>query len=368
MYKTLPNINLLVSNCYSYLYLLSIMKNMSKMMKYIHFNKSNKKFEIRTTDIPPSNPDETLIKINATCINRLDILEKKGLYKTESPDDIMGVEFVGQKVDPVTLEIKEPDTYYGSIVKNGTYAEYVACKTDHLIKFDFGGSIADYAAVPEAFITAHQLTSYYSDISKDDIVYINAGASGVGSSLLQICKQVYNCKIVCSCSNDPYKIDLVTNLGADLIIDYKNETDEVIEDKIMKFTDGKGVKCIFDCVGPSKSSLYEKILAHDSTWVLYGLLGGKKADSPQVISTLLWKRAKIIGTTLRYRSDEYKSKLISSFRDALLPYFVDGKLKPIVGNVIELDINSKEAGTKIEEAHNLMETNINRGRIVVTYK
>ena len=340
---------------------------MQKTMKYLSFNKDKKMFEILSRALPVPDQSQTLLKVKAICINRLDLMEKRGSYKLEDPDSIMGIEFVGQKVDPNTLQVLDNGNLFGTIVRQGAYAEYVACRTDHLIDFNYKACPEEFAAIPEAFLTAFQLIYNYSNIKNGDTVYVPAAASGVGTALIQLCKQMKNCKVIASCSGDESKVKLVKELGADLIVNYKEESDKQIQDKVNEFTGGKGVNCVFDCVGPSNSSLYTSILGLDSSWILYGFLGGVKTDNENFMGKVLRNRIRIIASTLRYRSDDYKAQLISDFRDNVKGLLAESKVKGIVGNVFELDFNKESATKVMEDAHKVMETNKTCGRIVVKY-
>lgn len=340
---------------------------MQKTMKYLSFNKEKKMFELLKRAIPVPDKSQALLKVKAICINRLDLLEKRGMYKVQDPDSVMGIEFIGQKVDPNTLQVLEDGSMYGSIIRQGAYSEYVTCKSDHLINFNYKVDLEEYAAIPEAFFTAFQLIHNYSNIRKGDTVYIPAAASGIGTALIQICKHLMECKVIASCSGDDSKVKLVKDLGADLIINYKELSDKEIQDKVSELTEGKGVNCVFDCVGPSKSTLYTNILGTDSSWILYGFLGGVKTDNESFMAKVLAKRISIIASTLRYRSDDYKTKLISDFKSNVLDLLRQGKVKGIVGNVFELGFDNENATKVMEDAHKIMESNKTCGRIVIKY-
>merc|ERR1712130_823556 len=77
-------------------------------------------------------------------------------------------------------------------------------------------------------------------------------------------------------------------------------------------SNGRGVDIILDCIGGSYSEGNLASLATDGRWVVYGLMGGAEVSGP-VLGGVLRKRASVIGTTLRSRSDDYKAQLAAAF-------------------------------------------------------
>jgi len=149
------------------------------------------------------------------------------------------------------------------------------------------------------------------------------------------------------------KIDVAKGLGAK---DGANYKDGSFVDKIQNFTNGRGVDVVLDCVGGSYWQQNSDVLAMDGRWVIYGTMGGIKVEG-DLIGRILRKRLALVGSTLRARSVEYKSKLVSSFSDVALDKFGSGAYRPIIAQVFPL---SDLAG-----AHRLMESNANTGKIII---
>ena len=89
---------------------------------------------------------------------------------------------------------------------------------------------------------------------------------------------------------------------------------------------------ILDCVGASFSNNTIQLLSEDSRWVIYGLMGGAKVDLD--LGKLLRLRTNLMFTTLKARSDEYKTDLIQEFTEKVLGGFEEKKLKPVIGKVL----------------------------------
>ncbi len=361
-------------------------------MKYLAFNKDAKHFEISTAELPIPAETDYLVKVKATCLNRVDILEKTGKYKAVQDNKILGVEFVGIPVDYNSLEPLNGSStkLIGGIVRGGAYAEYALIKKTHAFVFDFplasfehealaqsiknirpdNQSIDDLiaaAAIPEAYMTAYQLLQYYGNVEEGSFVYIPAAAGGIGSAAIQLAKHLMKAKVIASASSDE-KINFCKKLGADVVLNYKDLSDENFVSTVMEVTGGKGVNCILDCIGPSKASMHGKIIAEDGHWVLYGFLGGAKGPCDNLMSDILYKRVSLIGSLLRNRSDEYKAKLVSDLTRDVMPLFRNDAIRPVVGASFDLDLNETSDAQVMDMAHSLMEQNKSIGRIIVSFK
>ena len=127
--------------------------------------------------------------------------------------------------------------------------------------------------------------------------------------------------------------------------------------------------CIFDAVGPSQSSLISGIIRNRGKWVLYGLLSGIRLENSLLMNAILRKNLTVSGFTLRSQSTEFKSDLIRSFKADVLPRILSSELKTVVDRVYEVEWEKGESHVKyIDEAHNLMASNLNKGKIVVLFK
>lgn len=98
-------------------------------------------------------------------------------------------------------------------------------------------------------------------------------------------------------------------------------------------------------------------LGMDARWVMYGTMGGLKVTPEANFTRLIQTRSSIIASTLRNRSDPYKSQLVQRFRDEVLPGFEDGTLTPVVDKVFKL--------SEVAEAHAYVESNASIGKVVM---
>lgn len=126
---------------------------------------------------------------------------------------------------------------------------------------------------------------------------------------------------------------------------------------------GGNFNAVLDCVGSDNYEATIELLDIDGRWILFGLLSGFKTNLN--LASLLAKRISLISTTLKTRTDQYKDNLIADFTKTALWGFDKQELKPIIYKTITCDWTSVEP---FIEAHKLMESNINVGKIMIEFK
>jgi tumor protein p53-inducible protein 3 len=334
---------------------------------------------IEKTIIPELKPDEYLMKVAALGINRAEIIQKKGFYPPPpGASTILGLEAVGRIVDPETLEpiniltttntSNDQAPLFGAIVGGGSYAQYMAVKKANLLQMPENLTLEQNAAIPEAWFTAFQLLWEVAKIQEGDWVYIPAAASGVGLAAIQLVKQCFGGRVIASCGSEDKKM-FCEQFGPDYVINYKDPamTPEKIQEVILEKTGGKGISVCLDCVGPSSWGLYSNVLAMDARLVVFGYLGGMGCTDTSLLGKLVFKRISILGTNIRTRDVEYKSKVINMFNSLAVPKFQDGTMQPNVHIKYKLDFTNPEHGKIMAEGHRVMEANENIGKIIFEF-
>lgn len=138
---------------------------------------------------------------------------------------------------------------------------------------------------------------------------VHAGASGVGTSLIQILKNVLNVDTVyATCGSDAKKRYLEDNLNVSKVFNYKKAEEENFDELISELTDKKGVDVVFDCVGGSYWEKNLESLGVDGELILYGLMGGGSVNG-NILAKILRKRIHLKSTTLRARSVDVNRNL-----------------------------------------------------------
>ena len=200
---------------------------------------------------PVCDDNEILVQVMAAGINPVDTkVRKNGPMIKGETSPILGCDGAGiiEQVGANVTRFQAGDAVYycygGLGQQAGNYAEYitvpesfVAAKPDCL---DF----IDAAAAPLVLITAWESLFDRARIQSGQKIFIHAGAGGVGHIAIQLAK-LAGCEVATTISSSE-KADLVKQLGADLVINYKEQD---VSETLLNWTDGQGVDVAFDTVG-----------------------------------------------------------------------------------------------------------------------
>jgi putative PIG3 family NAD(P)H quinone oxidoreductase len=314
---------------------------------------------LQVTEVPDPvpGPEEVVVEVVATALNRADLLQRRGLYPSPPlagfpppAPEIPGMELsgrvaaVGERVGAVAVGDEVM-----AIVNGGAYAERVVVHERQLLRVPEGVDVADAAAVPEVWITAWDALVLQGGLTSGRVALVHAGASGVGTAAIQLVKAL-GARVVVTASGG--KVDACRSLGADLVVDYHTQ-DFVAE--VDGFTAGAGVDVVLDVVGGDYVDRNVACLRVGGTIVLVGVMGGGRTDVN--VGGLLPKRATLVGTVLRARPLEEKIAVTRRFAAEVLPLFDSGALRPVIDSRFPLD--------EVAAAHERMESNANVGKIVV---
>lgn len=300
---------------------------------------------------PIGGPEDVVIKVRATALNRADLLQVMGMYPNPRPAslEIPGLEFSGTVHavgERVTLW-RQGDEVMG-IEAGGAYAELIATHERQVMRVPQVVGVADGAAIPEVFLTAWDALVLQGGLTSGRWALVHAGASGVGTASIQIAKSI-GARIAVTCSSA--KMDLCRDLGADLVLErspaaWFTEAMAAVPD---------GFDTILDVVGGEEIERNLQAIAMKGRIVQVGLMGGSSV--PVNVYALMGRRASWIGTMLRARPIEEKIVLTRRFAAEMLPLFDDGTLRPVIDSRYPFD--------QIADAHRHMAANANAGKIMV---
>jgi len=314
---------------------------------------------LRVVDVadPIAGPEEVLVEVVATALNRADLLQRRGLYPSPPlagfpvpAPEIPGMEFAGRVValgDRVS-SLEVGDEVMG-IVGGGAYAERLVVHERQTMPIPTTVSLRDAAAIPEVFITAFDALVVQGGLTSGRTALVHAGASGVGTAAIQIAK-AFGARVIVTASAG--KLAACEALGADLAINY---TAADFVEGALGFTGGDGVDVVLDVIGGDYVNRNISALRVGGCIVQVGTMGGGRTDVN--IGMLLPKRATIIGTVLRARPIEEKIAITKRFAAEMLPLFDQGRLSPVIDSRFPL--------SAIAEAQAQMESNANTGKILI---
>ena len=307
--------------------------------------------QIEDVPSPVPGPDQILVDVAHTALNRADTLQRMGGYPDPRGLDveIPGLEYAGT-VAAVGADVtgwSVGDRVMG-IEAGGCYAEQIVTHARQALPVPANVDLADAAAIAEVFLTAWDALVVQGGLTSGRWALVHAGASGVGTAAIQIAKGI-GARIAVTCSAG--KIDACRELGADVVIE-RSPNDWLSE---LKAAVPGGVDVVLDVVGGEEADRNMRAVAMDSTIVQVGLMGGGSA--PVNMGLLLMKRITWIGTTLRARPVERKLELCQRFISEMLPLFDSGALVPV--------IDSRFAFADVADAHRHMESNASVGKILL---
>lgn len=306
---------------------------------------------LREVPDPTPGPEEVLVEVTGTAVNRADVLQRLGLYPgPPAAHEIPGLEYAGRVADVgERVGLWSVGDEVMGIVGGGGYAERLTVHERQVMPVPDGLDLSDAAAVPEVFLTAYDALVVQGGLTSGRTALVHAGASGVGTAAIQLCRAI-GARVVVTASAG--KVDACRELGADLAVDYGR--DDFVE-AVDGFTGGRGVDVVLDVIGGDYVDRNLRSVRPTGRIVQVGVMG---AGSAQVsMGLLLSKRIQLIGTVLRARPLEEKIAATRRFVDEVLPRFTDGSLRPV--------IDRRHPLAEVADAHRRMEANENVGKLVL---
>jgi NADPH2:quinone reductase len=307
-------------------------------------------------EVGDPGPEQVRIAVAAAGVNRADVLQRRGLYPAPPgvPADVLGLEFagtveaVGDEVDPSWIGRRAM-----GIVAGGGQAGALLTRADALLPVPDNLEWEQAAALPEAFLTSFDALVSQGRLAPEEVVLIHAVGSGIGTAALQLAGASNALAIGTSRTADKLRrCEEEHGLPVGLAV-----TDGTFADAVLEATDGHGADVILDTVGAAYLEQNLAALAPGGRLVVLGLLGGATGTLP--LGTLLAKRARIVGSVLRSRSDEDKAALTAAVAERLGPLFNDGWLVPVVDEVF--------AAADVAAAHARLESDDTFGKLVLRF-
>lgn len=306
------------------------------------------------SDVPDVayGPDEVLLDVRATAVNRADLSQARGNYPPPpGVTDIMGLEASGvvRATGPNVTEWEAGDRVC-CLLPGGGYAERVAVPAGMLLQLPPDWSFEQGAAIPEVWLTAFVNLFQEGMLQEGETVLIHAGGSGVGTAAIQLAR-VAGATVFITAGSEG-KLQAGRELGASQAINYK-ESD--FAEEVLQFAD-KGVDLILDPVGATHFARDLRILREGGRLVVIGLLSG--AQSEINLAFVLGKSLRIIGSRLRPRPPQEKIQITSAFAQRFWPLFAEGILQPIIDRIFPLP--------DAQAAHRYVLENRNTGKVILS--
>ncbi len=312
-------------------------------------------------DVPTPSPasDEVLIEIHCAALNRADLMQRAGDY----PPPPGSPEWMGLEVSGIIIAMGDEAAQkcrfkigdaVCALLGGGGYAEYVTVRYDMLLSIPASRSMAEAAAMPEAYCTAYLNLFLEGGAKAGDTLLMQAGASGLASVVIPMAK-AFGLTVITTVRGTALA-ERIRPLGADRIID---TTAESLEDVLKELLDaGKPVDIAIDCLGGEGMGRCLPYLARGARWIILAALAGNMTEID--LKNIYVRNIRIIGSTLRSRTPDYKAKLLSLLERDVWPKVAAGLIPPSIYHVLPI--------TEAEEAHALMQSGKHNGKIVLTVR
>ncbi|MEM1348526.1 MAG: NAD(P)H-quinone oxidoreductase [Myxococcota bacterium] len=304
----------------------------------------------RETTRPEPEPDQVLIEVRAAGVNRADLSQRRGAYPPPpGASPTLGLECAGvvAAVGDTVTRLEVGDDVF-ALLTGGGYAEYTTAHEGTVELLPDGLNYTEGAAVAEVYATAYLNLFVEAGLKPGDWALIHAGASGVGTASLQLCRALGVHAIATASTG---KQQVLRDLGAHPI-------DRLAEDflpRVKELTGGRGVDVILDPVGADYLERNVDALSAYGRLVIIGLMGGRAAELN--LGRLMVKRLRVIGSVLRARPDEEKAALFDRMREEVWPMLTDGTLEPIIHATYPI--------ANAQAAHEVMARNENTGKLIL---
>ena len=274
---------------------------------------------------PEPGPDDVLIAVRFAGLNPADVVQREGRYPAPpgSPEDVPGLEVAGtvEHCGERVSSWKPGDRVFG-LVGGGGLADRVLAHERCVARVPDTLDEQGAAAVPEAFVTAHDALFTQGRLRPGETVLVHGASGGVGTAAVQLCVGVGS-RVIATLRSANVE-DAVAALGA-----------EVVPEQDFPWGMPANADVIVELVGGVHFPANFEVLALRGRIVIVSVAGGSEIDL--ALGTLMQKRATIVGTGLRARPLEEKAAAIRAFEREVVPSLASGRLRALVDSVYPVD-------------------------------
>jgi len=298
---------------------------------------------------PTPGPDDVLIDVAATSVNRADLYQRQGKYPPPpGASAILGLDAAGtvRSVGERVRRFRAGDRVM-ALLTGGGYAERVTAHHGSVMRIPESWSMDEAGAFPEVYLTAFLNIFRVGGARAGDTLLVHGGLSGVGTAAIQLAREAgLHCVVTVGSAE---RVTRALELGADAAFDYH-------DDWAAGVAALGPVDLILDPIGARYLETHLGLLATGGRLVAIGGMGGVRRaeiDWP----TLMSKRISLIGSTLRSRTAEEKAAIVLDLEDRFGAAIAEGRLKPVIDKVFPL--------TEAPEAHRRIVSSRHVGKIVL---
>jgi NADPH:quinone reductase-like Zn-dependent oxidoreductase len=271
-------------------------------------------------DDPVPGGREVLVEVTYAGLNPADLGQRRGAYAPPrgSPRDVPGIEVAGRVIDhdPNVRRWQIGDRVFG-LVGGGGLADRVVVPEELLAPIPGTLDDAAAAAIPEAFVTAHDAVFVQGELRPGESLLVNGANGGVGTAAIQLARAI-NAHVIAA-TRSPATAERLERLGACETVDL--DRDERPRD----------VDVVLELIGGGNIPRDIERLMTQGRVVVVGTSGG--TDATLHLRTLMTKRGRIIGTTLRSRTLPEKAAAVAAFERSVVPLLETGAVAAVIDRV-----------------------------------
>ena len=308
---------------------------------------------------PVMGAEDCLVEIHCAALNRADLMQRDGDYPPPPGcPEWMGLEISGKIVEMGEIAKEKSNYKIGdevcALLGGGGYAEYANIKYDMLMPVPKGRSLVEASAMPEAYATAYLNLFHEGKAKAGDTLLMQAGASGLASVVIPMAK-AFGLRVITTVLTAEIA-EKIKPLGADIVVDTSRENlADVLKQQL---AEGHPVDVAIDCLGGASMGSCLPYLSHGARWIMIAALAGQITEID--LKNIYVRNVRIIGSTLRSRTPEFKAALLAELVEKVWPKVEAGMMKPSIYKVLPI--------TEAEAAHAILQRGENVGKVVLTVK
>ena len=272
---------------------------------------------------PTPSGDDVLVAVRYAGLNPADLAQREGRYPAPpgSPPDVPGIEVAGTVLacGPTARRFAPGDRVFG-IVGGGGLADRVLVHELHVTSVPERLDDLAAAAVPEAYVTAHDAAMIQAELRPGELLVVNGANGGVGTAAVQI-GAVSGARVLATVRTAELR-ERVALLGATAI-----DPAELVE----RARAEGGADVVLELVGAPNLDPDLLALAVKGRIVIVGT--GAGAEAPLDLRKLMGRRARLLGTFLRARPLDEKAAAMNAFAREVVPHLATGRIVPLVDHV-----------------------------------
>ncbi|PXX98097.1 NAD(P)H-quinone oxidoreductase [Halomonas sp. LBP4] len=298
----------------------------------------------------PLESGQVRIRVAWAGVNRADLMQRAGHYPPPpGASGTLGLEVSGTVTEtgPGVERLRAGDKVC-ALLAGGGYAEEVGVDARQVLPLPAGLDLRQSAALPEVYATAWLNLFMEGALTTGERVLLHAGASGVGTAAIQLCRAFgHPCFVTVGSAE---KLAACRALGAEA---GWNRHDGSFVEAVKAWG---GADMILDPVGASYLADNQQVLNADGRLVLIGLMGGRRAELD--LGRMLMKRQRLIGSTLRAKSPAAKGAILDALLAHVWPRLASGELEPLIDRTWPI--------TEAEAAHEHVRRDANIGKVLLS--